>query len=126
MDISSTVANKIRSDRELADILRTAKAHDSIEKKILIILDLPDTPKRRPSEEERILYFTRLRSVVADAKEAFAAIQGLRVHKVMEKTGQALVSGTAEAVLRALELEYVQSAIIGDRPIIQGSGTEIS
>jgi hypothetical protein len=63
----------------------------------------------------------RQRANPRDAEAKLQEIPDLQVSTYLELSGFAVVSGTAEAVAKALELDCVRSAAKGHRPIFRGA-----
>jgi hypothetical protein len=91
-----------------------------INRGVFLTLNGPELPKGAISQEEMAAYTERMSEVVAQAKQGFSGIEGLKVNNLM-KTGYAIIDGSAEAVVKALELDCVKNGAIGDRPSLRGS-----
>ncbi len=121
MQISETVAAKIQGEQELLDYLRSADPNADTSRGVLLQLKIPPFPKDPSQGFERETFLQKVRDVGDEAERALAAIEGLRVHKVMKNIASASVGGTALALAKAIELDCVEGALIGDRPILRGA-----
>ena len=120
MDISHAVAQKIRQDRELLDLLKNTEHKAQINRSVLLTLKKPEVPRGDASEEERVAFSARMSELASQAEHGLAGIEGVKVYNLMKDIGHASIGGTAEAVVRAIELDCVKDGILGDTPAIRG------
>jgi hypothetical protein len=121
MKMSHSVANKIASDPDLLSLLKTAAPQSSINRGITLVLSIPDTSQKDMSKEEEDAWCEDVRRVGEQAQQEFSAIRGLEIHYLMKNIGMASVRGTAEALVKAIELNCVNNAFISDRLIFRGT-----
>jgi hypothetical protein len=121
MHILAAVAQKIGKDKELLSLLKASDPNAQIIRSILLTLNRPEVSKRAIPEEERTALITRMKEVARQAEEGFARIEGLKVHNLMDAIGHASISGTAQAVVNAINLDCVKHAILGDKPFTRGT-----
>jgi post-segregation antitoxin (ccd killing protein) len=112
MELSSVAAAKVSEDRELLTQLRQATPQTLINN-VGLFFDHGQGPEDTLAD--------RVRASSKRAKAKLDDISGLKIDKYLELFGCAFVSGTAEAIAKALELDSVTGATKGDRPIFRGA-----
>ena len=130
MEISPQVEAKISEDEELLALLKSAQPNEHLHRTLMIYLDMPELPKqpegakpwefRKWTPEEEAAYTSAASAVVEKAEQGLR-IDGLRIFNLMRSAGAASVTGTAEALVKALELDSVRAAVMDDRQIIRGA-----
>jgi hypothetical protein len=121
MKIPHTVATKIEDDRELLDLLKAASPDTYIHRSVAFGLNIPRVPKDGSSKEENDAFFETIRVVAEKAGQTFSGIAGLTVNHLMKSIGMASVSGTAEALVKAIESDSVKHAFLSDRIMFRGA-----
>lgn len=128
MDISHSVAEKLKEDSELLGLLRAAKPEGNISRALMVILNTPPMPaqpegtpkwKAAMSPEEGTAYLAKVGEVVEEARQGLSQFPGITVYNLMQMAGCASISGTAGDLVKFFEMGCVKSVIIGDRPIIR-------
>jgi len=122
MDVSNAVAQKLRQDRELLDLLKRSDPTAQINREVRLSLNRPEMPKGNVTEEARAAFTDRMSELVSQAQQGFAGIPGLTAWNLMQVIGYASVGGTAEGVVKALELACVKHGTSDDIATTRGPG----
>jgi hypothetical protein len=112
MELSTVAAAKVSEDRELLSQLRQASPNTPINN-VALFIDGGKGPIDTLAD--------RVRTASRATKTRLEAIPDLKIVTYLELMGLTGVSGTAEAIAKALELESVSGASKGDRPIFRGA-----
>jgi hypothetical protein len=115
MEMSSVATAKVSDDRELLNELRQASPNSRINN-ISLWIDGGKGPIESLAD--------RVRAASQDGKTKLEAIPDLKIVTYLELAGMTVVSGSAEAIAKALELDCVSGATRGDRPIFQGASRQ--
>jgi hypothetical protein len=111
MEISNVAAAKVSEDRELLNELRQATPNSRINN-VFLFIDSGKGPIDTLAD--------RVRAASQATKTRLEAIPDLKIVTYLELMGT-MVSGTADAIAKALELDHVSGATKGDRPIFRGA-----
>ena len=121
MKIPHAVVTKLGDDRELLDLLKAASPESYIHRGIAFALNIPEIPRGDSSKEENDALMENIRLVGEQADQTFSAIEGLKVNHLMKNIGMASVSGTAEALVTAIESDSVKNAFLSDKITFRGA-----
>jgi len=101
--------------------LKNAVPETPVNRGVLLTLDTPAVPKPPVSADVLAAFNARVKEVVDQAGKGFAGIEGLTVHNLMA-SGFASITGTAEAIVKEIELDYVETGMMGDRKVTRSGG----
>jgi hypothetical protein len=112
MELSNIAAAKMSDDRELLNEFRQATPNSRINN-VALFVDGGKGPIDTLAD--------RVRAASQATKAKLEAIPDLKIVTYLELMGTTMVSGTADAIAKALELDQVSGATKGDRPIFRGA-----
>jgi len=112
MEMSSVATAKVSEDRELLNELKQASPTSHINA-VGLFFDEAKGPIESLAD--------RVRAASKDGKTKLEGIPELKIVTYLELAGMTVVSGSAEAIAKALELDCVRGATKGDRPIFRGA-----
>lgn len=120
MDISHAVAAKIK-DQELIELLDGSKPGDMIRRPVMLLFKTPPIPSSDipPTDSRYDDFVDAVAGIAEKGEQQLSAIPGLKINNFMKSMCTANVSGTAEAIRQAIELDSVKVAALGDRQIFR-------